>query len=213
MRHRSSLLARAIVLVVLVFGVFAGSSLAYVGSHTPAGFGFREFAAGFEGDTQAGSHPNLSVEFEIEHEAGKAGFISAGGELRNVTGNAPAGLVGDPVAVPQCTRVQFDNHSCPAATQVGVSRYATGINEQGTGPQLFFKSAVYNLVPVAGEPAQFAFTVDGISTFLDTRVRSGGDYGITADVENVAQRGEGVTYSRVELWGVPGEHMLPLRLV
>ena len=72
------------------------------------------------------------------------------------------------------------------------------------------KLPVYNLVPPPGVAAEFAFSLDGISTFLDARVRSGGDYGITEHVNNVARRQ--IVFNTITIWGVPAEVGLdPLR--
>jgi hypothetical protein len=177
-------------------------------SSTPAGFGF----AGFDGwftnadgtpDTQAGSHPyeataviNLNNVFEQE------GFPQpAGGDIRKLEVNLPPGLVGDPNATPQCTRQQLDKEACPASTQVGVARI--GIGPFTAGHTFIFRFSVFNMVPPPGHPAQFALTILNINTFLDAGVRTGGDNGISVQINNIAQRG--IITSNVTLWGVPAD--------
>ena len=62
---------------------------------------------------------------------------------------------------------------------------------------------VFNLVPSEGEPARFGFEVIGkVFVVIDTSVRTGGDYGVTASVENATQVA-GLLSSQVTLWGVP----------
>ena len=62
---------------------------------------------------------------------------------------------------------------------------------------------MYNLVPPPGVAAEFGFEFNGTHVFLDARVRSGGDYGITVHA-NVPQLQ--VIFNTVQIWGVPGEH-------
>jgi hypothetical protein len=62
---------------------------------------------------------------------------------------------------------------------------------------------VYNMVPPPGVPAQFAFSLAGISTYLDAAVRSGRDYGISEHVNNITQRE--VTFNTITIWGEPGD--------
>jgi hypothetical protein len=170
---------------------------------SPAGFGF----SGFDGwlsnvdgttDTQAGSHPySLTVAFSADSRgSGNGREYPAVGETHSLNVNLPPGLVGEPGAVPQCTRQQFDGEACPEASQIGVD-YASV-----SGPNLQpFK--IYNLVPPPGVAAQFAFTFLGTSVFLDAGVRSGGDNGITEHANPVAERK--VLFNVATIWGVPGE--------
>ena len=101
-----------------------------------ASFGFSDWHVWFSNangtlDTQAGSHPyeatfsfNLNDVLDEEN-----GWSAAGGgvrergnplEVRNIEVKLPPGFVGDPTAVPLCTRQQLDNQKCPAASQVGI---------------------------------------------------------------------------------------------
>jgi uncharacterized repeat protein (TIGR01451 family) len=191
-------------------------------SSTPAGFGF----AGFDGwltnangtpDTQAGSHPYaLTVSFDLNSLACALGSIdhclppeefgwnlhSAGGHVRTVDVNLPPGIVGNPTVLPRCTRQQFDGElqrpECPAATQVGIDRIGLGGEEEIIGGPL----AVYNLVPPPGVAAEFGFYLFGTKTFLDSGVRSGGDYGITVRSPNI-YNGTPVVSNSTTIWGDP----------
>jgi hypothetical protein len=171
-------------------------------SSTAAGFGFVKENAWYSNangtlDTQAGSHPyEFTHAFELNADA-KA--VPEGSETRNVTVNLPPGLVGNPQAVEQCKREQFDREECPTGSQIGIAPSGLG----GFLPPLTFVFPVYNLVPPPGHPAEFGFTLFGNQVFLDAAVRSDGDYGITEHVNNIPQR-EIVT-STVEIWGVPAD--------
>jgi hypothetical protein len=128
--------------------------------------------------------------------------LPAGGEAQALDVNLPPGLVGEPGAVPECTREAFDageQEPCPESTKIGED-HALVAGSGGTGT---FNFSVYNLVPPPGVAAQFGFDFNGTRTFLDAGVRSGGDYGITEHV-NVPQLK--VLFNSVTIWGVPGEH-------
>jgi hypothetical protein len=153
-------------------------------------------------DSQAGSHPyafTTVLDFPTvlkEGEAGEKFLLNAGGEPRNLVVNLPPGLVGNPRAVPQCTRQQLNALKCPNASQIG--------NLTVEFAQASFVTVrVFNLVPPPGVAAEFGGTLENLNTFLDSGVRTGGDYGITTHVENLAQKG--VVSSFLTLWGVPAD--------
>ena len=116
-------------------------------------------------------------------------------ETRDVTVNLPPGLVGDPQAPPRCPRALFDEEGCPAFTQIGLMTSRSW--------RAYCSFPIYDLVPPPGLPAQFGFDLLGTNTFLDAKVRSGGNYGITVNVEHIAQRE--VVNNRTIIWGVPAD--------
>ena len=67
--------------------------------------------------------------------------------------------------------------------------------------QVWVQFKIYNLVPPPGIAAQFAFSFNGTSTFLDSNVRSGGDNGITTHINPLPQRK--VVFDAATIWGVP----------
>jgi hypothetical protein len=168
-------------------------------------FGFQDFDGWFSSadgttDTQAGSHPyEVSFSYDLNTSLSN-GLKPAGGQSRNLEVNLPPGFIGNPTAVPQCTRQQFENATCSPSTQVGLD-----IANVLTGSIFPFHLAfsVYNLVPPPGVPAQFAFTIQGNTVFLDADVRSGGDYGITEHVNDTPQKN--VMGNRITLWGEPSD--------
>jgi hypothetical protein len=184
-------------------GAFSGASSSnpVTIDSEPAGFGLEGFDGWFSNangtvDSQPGSHP-YSATFTLSPATilSSQGDPEPSGELRDIETELPPGLVGDPGAVPQCTRQEFDAESCPASTQIGENVVLLG--------SLLTPFPVYNMVPPPGVPAQFAFTITGDSTFLDASVRSNGDYGITEHIDNVLQRE--VSFNTITLWGVPAE--------
>jgi hypothetical protein len=191
----------ATVVAVLFAGVAAslcvGVSAAAAFDSTPSGFGFHSFEASLS-DTQAGSHPNLNVTLEFDNTPNGEGEPTlVGGEARDLAVNLPPGLVGNPTAIPQCTRQQLDAETCPAGSQVGVD--TIGLGSSGKTLFLLQNVPVYNMVPPASKPAEFDFNILGIETFIDSGVRSGTDNGITSHINNIAQRG--VVYNSITIDG------------
>ena len=197
------------------------STVPVVFSAKAAGVGIANFGGWFTNidgttDTQAGSHPYTAIVAMAFNESLNSGEEepTAGegphgellhGEPRGVDVKIPPGLVGNPQAVAQCSRELFDDSElgekngkgCPASSVVGVVQLAAKGIGQASDP-------VFNLVPPHGVAAEFGFTVEGgLNVFLNARVRSGGDYGITEEVKNAPQREP--VYVGVTLWGVPAE--------
>ena len=150
-------------------------------------------------DTQAGSHPySFTVTFAMNSQGlGPSEEAPSGGEMHALNVNLPPGLVGEPGATPKCTRQQFDGEECPPSTQIGLNVSTL------SGNGLFPEAPIYNLVPPPGVAAQFAFTINGTSLFLDSNVRSGGDNGITTHINPLTQRK--VVFNEAIFWGYPGK--------
>jgi hypothetical protein len=72
------------------------------------------------------------------------------------------------------------------------------------GQTVTLNSPVFNLTPSAGEPARFGFTAIFVKVYLDTSVRTGGDYGVTVNISNISQLGR-LMGSEVTFWGVPND--------
>jgi hypothetical protein len=193
--------------------VSGGGALGVTKAQVPVKFGAGAAPLGFANfdtwftnadgtaDTQAGSHPyELTVAFAVDSTGrGPGGEQPSGGEVHSLDVDMPPGVVGEPGAVPRCPRALFDGNECPEDSMIGTD-YVTvggfGVAEAG---------AVYNLVPPPGVAAQFAFSINGISTFLDAGVRSGGDNGITEHIDPVPQ--QQIDFNTTTIWGVPGEHV------
>jgi hypothetical protein len=184
-------------------------------SSQPAPFGFAGWHVWFSNadgtlDTQAGSHPyEATFDYDLKDvfattgdDAWSAAGGKPGGEVlfnRTLEVKLPPGLVGNPNAIPQCTRQQLDKKECPPASQVGI------ITVTIIGG-LLNRFKVFNMVPPAGFPSEIAFNFveGGIETRLDTGVRSGSDYGLTTHIYNVPERN--AIASVLTLWGEPGEN-------
>ncbi len=193
-------------------------------SSTPARFGVEDYeltARNEDGsiDTQAGSHPyQLTTTIDLNQKFGREAFFGPVETLeaapvqatKDLRFQLPAGLVGNPTVIPQCTEQEFTTFvpsifggeqysECPDDTAIGVAAVTVSIGEPATEVV-----PVFNLVPSVGEPARFGFQIEGLYTYLDTSVRTGGDYGVTVSVNNITQLA-GFDSTEVSLWGVPND--------
>ena len=118
--------------------------------------------------------------------------------VRTVNVDLPAGLVGNPQNTPQCTHAQLTTGfggGCPANTQVGVTVLKTGLGQD-------FVSAVYNLKPPQGVPAQFGFIALIPPVYINASVRNDG--GLSVTIPNISQALP-LTGTSLTFWGVPGD--------
>jgi hypothetical protein len=215
---RSGEVARASVSGGETRGVTVSHPVVLGGEATPFGVESYEVAPEEEGgavDTQAGSHPfqlTSTITFnqllEGKTTRGLLGLPAA--LTKDLHFDLPPGLIGNPTPFQQCTLKQFLSQNeqhvserlCPLQTVVGVARVT--IDEPGILGEQTVVAPLFNLEPSVGEPARFAFEVDGADVYLDTAVRTGGDYGVTVDVNNIIQIA-GFIKSEVTFWGVPGD--------
>jgi hypothetical protein len=185
---------------------------------TPGTFGFERVDGWFSNangtlDTQAGSHPySLTVSLSLNNDG-----VNPLGEARNIDVNLPRGLIGNPAAVPRCTSAQLNSETCPADSQVGFDRPSLQGPEglsfpvggtpsiEEIGPDFMFapQFPVYNMVPPPGVPAQLGFSFEGLGTRINTEVRTGSDYGISAVIDNILQ--SQITFNTITIWGEPGD--------
>jgi hypothetical protein len=202
----------------------ASTNVPIVISEAPASFGVANWDVWFSNangtpDTQAGSHPYtatfalqvntaLAPGYEELYELPEVPldqyfFKAAGGEMRNATVDLPPGLVGNPTAVPQCPRDEFDAESgndvsdCPADTVIGIANAISG----AVGTEAY---PIFNLVPPPGVAAQFGFNETSNPVYIDSTVDVGSDdHIVTRAVDNPQARA--VSGAIVTLWGVPGD--------
>ena len=155
-------------------------------------------------DTQAGSHPyQITTSFSFNTALIDGTPSLAGGYEKDIQVDLPAGLVGDPQAVPQCTQLDFQNGgydtNCPISSVVGTAEV-----DRTSGSSA--DTRIFNLEPPPGVPAEFGMVVvdAGAKVRLDASVRTGGDYGITIGVHNITQAVD-VAGSTLHFWGVPAD--------
>jgi hypothetical protein len=214
-RHAGMLFAVA-VLAVAVAGV-GGAECAWAASASAVSRGAADAAvpafgiSSFDGsitsqdgsvDTQAGSHPfQMTTSFSFPTNAYPGDPIAVE-SMKDVGVDLPAGLVGNPVGFPQCPQQDLTVSGsgvigCPVGSQVGQLRLHLQSLNDLTVP-------LYNMVPNPGEPAQFAATLAGINAYIDFHVRSGGDYGLSASLNDVLSELP-INASSLIVWGVPAD--------
>jgi hypothetical protein len=167
-----------------------------------------EGAGGGIPDLQAGSHPyelTTAVTFnhvvtEIEEE--EPPRVRTYGDPKDIEVNLPRGVIVNPRAtVTRCTEAELESPegpaSCPNGAAVGVfSVYLDGAK--------VIDEPVYNMAPPAGVPAELGFDVGGIGLIMHAgaKLRTGGDYGLSADISYIPQ--EHPIYGlELTLWGDP----------
>jgi hypothetical protein len=115
--------------------------------------------------------------------------------MRHLIVDLPTGLVGNPLAVPTCSRQDFDAAICKLATQVGVVHaILPGVGE-AIGP-------LYNLDPPSGVAAQVGFSNLGFTLLGLASVRSEEGYGVRVTSLNLPLEASSGT---VTIWGTPAD--------
>ena len=121
-------------------------------------------------------------------------------------------MIADPAGLARCSQAQFARsiptetypvNECPASSAIGV---ATVTFDE---PEILgfdtVTAPIFNLAPLGGEPARFGVKVLGVvSMFLDTAIRSGGDYGVTLSSDNITETAWMLSL-KLTFWGVPGD--------
>ena len=180
-------------------------------SDQPVGFGI----AAFEGwgvtpqgtsATQAGGHPDVTTNIQLTTTYNADdGLVEPVGNMKDISVDLPPGLIGNPTAMKTCSPADVADRKwsqCSPESQVGtIDLY---LNNGNSVPGVAQGLAVYNIDPPAGVAGRFAFSLNGVVTNIDARVRAGGDYGVTADITGISQS-LAVTGSKLTLWGVPAD--------
>ncbi len=156
------------------------STLANTVNGPPAAFGISAFGfaahdASGQLDARAADHPfdvTSTINFNTTVTAEPNGeLIPASVESpRNIVVYLPLGFLGDPTAAGQCTELQLKSNGnrkthCPATSRVGsIILFAQNIVTGTVFPEEYggSTSAIYNMVPDHGYPAQFGFTYAGV---------------------------------------------------
>jgi hypothetical protein len=152
--------------------------------------------------TQAGAHPNATVDFMLKLTRDAKDREIPDESLRNVTVELPRGVIGNPMATPRCRHQEFKAQTCSSASIVGVEhlRYAV---VAGSG-MVDFAMLVYNLVPPKGVVARFAFQVTSVVVMIDMRVRDEDDYSLVANLKDLGEQFQ-IFGSKLTFWGVPAD--------
>jgi len=216
MIRRTALLAAA-TLAALLFAV-PGAAAAVENCEAdprPACFGIESVKASLSSTdkgvaaNQAGAHPDLSLDVAVKQNPSSPtnafGLHDSYAATRNIRFDIPPGLIGDPNAigaVQQCSVEQLIEFSipgggCPNGSQIGISNIiAFELTREYSEP-------VYMMQPPGGDVVARVGTIAGIyPTFIDFRVRSESDYGITAEVSNAPAVARLIKIEST-FWGIP----------
>jgi hypothetical protein len=193
-------------------------------SSEPVPFGVESYEmaleeAGGTPTSQAGAHPfQLNTTIALNQLKDIAPFqihgfkpeVTPPALAKDLSFRLPAGLLGNPTPIPQCTTAQFfatvngNANECPPDSAVGVA--VATVHEPGTVGTATLTEPIFNLEPRVGEPARFGFyvVIANSPVFIDTSLRTGSDYGVTVSVNNITQTAAFLS-SEVTFWGVPGD--------
>jgi len=175
----------------------AGPSAAAAGEFD--GFGILAASASIS-STAAGAHPDFTTYFSLPRVTGKSGNPEADARTEEVSVSLPPGLLGNPNAIPRCKTgelLAFAN--CPTGSQVGTSRVLVGGLGEVTEP-------VYNLEPVhpEREVARLGLFAGYVPVFIDVKVRTASDYGVTATIHRSPGQAP-LIEAKTTLWGSPSD--------
>jgi hypothetical protein len=203
-------------------GPSASSRLPITVSAGPTPFGVEDYELtnenqGGSPDTQAGSHPfQQTTTIDLNQATPEQPQLAYGpqsepaGIVKDLNFLWPPGLIGNPTVMPRCTIKQFltnvngIENECQPQTAVGVA--VVTLYEPHLFGTLVFPVPLFNLEPAVGEPARFGFNVvfANAPVYIDSAIRTGGDYGVTVSTKNITQT-VGFISAKVTVWGVPGE--------
>ena len=197
--HRRLATMAAVATVALLAAVFAADARA--ANFSLLDFGGSATAADGSPETQAGSHPDLEMHFKMSTHLNPSGERVADANIKDVSVELPAGLIGDPTVGPKCGADQLADTYCPAGSFVGYVK----VHSTFFGPELLEMSApLANMEPPSGVVARFGFNVLNTIVVLDARLTASGEYRVVVDSRNTSQ-GLAVVGFDATLWGVPAD--------
>ena len=212
MIRRTAPIATAAILAALALAATAGAAEAPCELEPRSQCFGLESASASLSTTQAGGHPDLTLKFGIrkdpESKPNVFGLKNSYAATRNVRIEFPPGLIGDPnvLGVPQqctvtelLTFINFPDGGCPNGSQIGVTTViAYDLNQIFTEP-------IFMMAPPGGDVvARVGFIAGIYPTFIDFKVRSEGDYGLSAEIRNAASV-VSLIGSETTTWGVPSD--------
>jgi hypothetical protein len=201
--------------------VVSASEKTLISSQAPP-FGISEFdmesnRAGGAPALGAEAHPwEITTSFEIPSifdPPGAENTFQSVKSLKSVVVELPAGFAGNPQAIPRCTQTVLEANKCPAGSLVGTFAILGGGISGGefgfTGSEGLSASegaccsAIYNMVPEGGYPAQFGLKYAGVPVYLYASVvRSGSGYHLRVTTPGIPTVLE-TSYAAITFFGDP----------
>jgi hypothetical protein len=178
------------------FATFAVEHFNFEALGPPTAFNAKTEPLGQEPFTQASSHPfelstYIASSTTTYKESGSPDAI-----IKNVLTQLPAGLIGNPAALPRCPGRMAEEQRCPTGTEVGSIVVYSPSSKFGPAP-------LFDVIPPEGVAARFAGEINlSTDAYIDARVRTGRDYGVSAGSSNITALANPVAF-KIVLWGVP----------
>jgi hypothetical protein len=194
--------------IVLIAGLLACALVFALTAAGRASAAEEEFKPGFKffkvtsTNTQAGGHPDVTIDFQTEGAApfGGEGCSEESCPIpRVVRVHWPAGFIGNPHVAPKCTLSEFNTAHCPVDAQVGTFSLGLG------GIGLF--APIYNMQTRPDQAGLLGFTAPffNFPIFFELSARTDGDYGLDVDTSPITRLGS-PEYKTI-LWGVPASEV------
>ncbi len=152
--------------------------------------------------TQAGGHPTIIARAGVGNRDTEGPVPCECNSVRDITFSTPAGVVGSPALIPQCSAVQMGLGECPVDSQVGIQLVKFGDGSGGGNWQ-----PVYNMQPAPGQLALLASPLPLIAFYSSNTIvsaRTESDYGLefkTVGIPVLLKLREVVQIT----WGVPAD--------
>jgi hypothetical protein len=171
----------------------------------PTCFGVESLSASLS-TTEAGAHPDVEFTFDVNKDPGSplnaVGLHDSYAATRTVQFEFPPGLIADPNILgnsQQCTVAELSGGiegECPNGSQIGIARIYTAL-------PIVFSEPIYMMQPPGGDVvARVGFIAGFLPTFIDIRVRSEGDYGVTSEIVDSPATAR-LIRAETTLWGIP----------
>ncbi len=147
-------------------------------------------------DQRAASHP-FALDIHLAVNTDQNGEPED--TLREIRTDLPPGLLGNPLATPRCSLLEFASSppGCAAATQIGILRGIVTDIGQITTP-------VYNLEPLPGSAATFGISVNGEPHMQRLTLADAGA-GSSIRLRMVLPSEPAIVDVEEEIWGVPAD--------
>jgi hypothetical protein len=146
-------------------------------------------------DTQAGGHPDVTIDLQWAQATEQSGENLFG---RTVAIHWPEGFIGNPHVTPKCTLTEFNQSHCPVDSQIGRFTLA-GIGGENTGLYV----PLYNMETNPDQAGLLGFAAPFLNfpIFFELTGRTNSDYGLDAKTTPTIRLP--FTHFKTTLWGVP----------
>ncbi len=158
--------------------------------------------------TQAGAHPYaLTADVQLNSQVAEIGGLPIrvpDGDLKDIFVASPAGLAGNPTAIPGCAVADFLEKHCSREAQLGRATAILGTLPGGPTGELVGPEALYNLTPPPGVAQRVGFFASVVPVILDFVLSHHPPYRVIARSLNTANVLP-VVGSTLTLWGIPAD--------